>query len=156
MEKAHEIEDPSQEAAADADLHQLVYESAHNVVLLHVMRVFGELLRNDVLYNRHQLYRRFGVRDQLLKQHLAIAKEILRGDPKADQIQFPDADVWFLGRDNQPAELLFADRIDILTSIGDADFNEYYARAVMKPIDGQDVPFLAADDLDVISPKRLP
>jgi len=32
--------------------------SAHNVVLLHVMRVFGELLKNDVLYNRNQLYRR--------------------------------------------------------------------------------------------------
>src|SRR6202162_4121548 len=46
MAEAHEIEDPSQEAAADADLHQLVYESAHNVVLLHVMRVFSELLRN--------------------------------------------------------------------------------------------------------------
>ena len=88
MEKAHEIEDPSQEAAADAYLHQLVYESAHNVVLLHVMRVFSELLRNDVLYNRHQLYRRFGVRDQLLKQHLAIAKEILRGDPKAAESGF--------------------------------------------------------------------
>src|SRR6202051_4753692 len=59
MEKANEIEDPSEEAAADADMHQLIYESAHNVVLLHVMRVFRELLRNDVLYTRHQLYRRF-------------------------------------------------------------------------------------------------
>jgi len=68
------------------------------------------------------------------------------------QIQLPDADVWFLGRDNQPAELLFADRIDILTSIGDADFNEYYARAVLKPIDGQDVPFISAGDLEAISP----
>jgi hypothetical protein len=28
MEKAHEIDDPSQEAAVDADMHQLIYESA--------------------------------------------------------------------------------------------------------------------------------
>jgi len=83
MEKAHDIEDPSEEANADADLHQLVYEAAHNVVLLHVMRVFGELSRNDIFYNRNQLYRRFGVRDQLLKQHFAIGDAIFQGNPKA-------------------------------------------------------------------------
>ena len=111
MEKAHEIEDPSQEAAADADLHQLVYESAHNVVLLHVMRVFSELLRNDVLYNRHQLYRRFGVRDQLLKQHLAIAKEILRGHPEAaekaasDHINFTFQTIEDIRRDEERVEV---------------------------------------------------
>ncbi|MFY9955325.1 FCD domain-containing protein [Bradyrhizobium sp.] len=111
MEKAHEIEDPSQEAAADADLHQFVYESAHNVVLLHVMRVFGELLRNDVLYNRHQLYRRFGVRDQLLKQHLVIAKEILRGDPKAaekaasEHINFTFQTIEDIRRDEERVEV---------------------------------------------------
>ena len=59
MEHANEIEDPSEEARADADLHQLMYEAAHNVVLLHVMRVFSELMRNDIFYNRNQLYRRF-------------------------------------------------------------------------------------------------
>ena len=74
IRKAHEIDDPSEEAAADADLHLLIYELAHNVVLLHVMRVFSELLRNDVLYNRNQLYQRYGVRDPLLKQHLAIGR----------------------------------------------------------------------------------
>ena len=111
MERAHEIEDPSQEAAADADLHQLVYESAHNVVLLHVMRVFSELLRNDVLYNRHQLYRRFGVRHQLLKQHLAIAAEILRGDPKAaekaasDHIHFTFQTIEDIRRDEERVEV---------------------------------------------------
>lgn len=83
MRQAHVLEDPSAEAATDADLHQLVYEAAHNVVVLHVMRVFSELLRNDVLYNRNQLYRRHGVRDQLLAQHLAIADAILAGDPAA-------------------------------------------------------------------------
>ena len=83
IRRAHDLDDPTEECSADADLHLLVYEAAHNVVLLHVMRVFSELLRNDVLYNRNQLYRRFGVRDQLLKQHLAIADAILSGDGKA-------------------------------------------------------------------------
>ncbi len=82
MRLAHALDDPTEEAGADADLHLLVYEAAHNVVLLHVMRVFSEMLRNDVLYNRNQLYRRYGVRDQLLKQHLAIAEAILAGNPK--------------------------------------------------------------------------
>jgi len=111
MEKAHEIEDPGQEAAADADLHQLIYESAHNVVLLHVMRVFSELLRNDILYNRDQLYRRFGVRDQLLKQHLSIADAILRADPKAaekaasDHIHFTFQTIEEIRRDQARIEV---------------------------------------------------
>lgn len=83
MRKAHEVDDPTEEAGVDADLHLLVYEAAHNVVLLHVMRVFSDMLKNDVLYNRNQLYRRYGVRDQLLEQHLAIAGAILQGNPKA-------------------------------------------------------------------------
>ena len=82
MKSANEKGDPSEEASADADLHQVIYKSAHNVVLMHVMRVFSELLRNDILYNRNQLYQRFGVRDQLLKQHLAIAEAVLKSDPK--------------------------------------------------------------------------
>jgi len=82
MKVAHEKDDPSEEASADADLHQLIYEAAHNVVLMHVMRVFGELLRSDIFYNRTQLYQRFGVREQLLRQHLAIAEAILKCEPK--------------------------------------------------------------------------
>jgi hypothetical protein len=70
------------------------------------------------------------------------------------QIKFPDADVWFMGRDNEPAEILPVDGIDILTSIGDADFSAYYDRAVRTLIDGLEIPFLAADDLEAISPPR--
>lgn len=111
IEKAHAIDDPSEEAAADADLHQLIYESAHNVVLLHVMRVFSELLRNDVLYNRAQLYRRAGVREPLLKQHLAIVDAILRGDPKAaekaasDHINFTANTIEDIRRDEARIEV---------------------------------------------------
>lgn len=90
IQKANELDDPGEEATADADLHLLIYEASHNIVLLHVMRVFSELLRNDVLYNRNQLYQRFGVREQLLKQHLAIADAIVRGDPRAAEREAAD------------------------------------------------------------------
>ncbi len=110
MEQAHAIEDPSEEATTDADLHQLIYEAAHNVVLLHVMRVFSELMRNDIVYNRSQLYRRFGVRGQLLKQHLAIADAILQGNPKAaekaasDHIDFTFQTIEDIQRDEARVE----------------------------------------------------
>ena len=110
MRSAHADDDPSEESKADADLHQAICESAHNVVLLHVMRVFGELLRSDIFYNRTQLYRRFGVREQLLKQHLAIADAILRGDPKAaekaasDHINFTFETIEAIRRDETRME----------------------------------------------------
>src|ERR1035438_531395 len=58
MRAAHSLEDPHKEAEADVDLHLALYEAAHNVVLLHVMRVFAELLRDGIFYNRDQLYQR--------------------------------------------------------------------------------------------------
>jgi GntR family transcriptional repressor for pyruvate dehydrogenase complex len=82
MRKAHEKDDPTDEAAADADLHMLMYEASHNVVLLHIMRAFSEMLRHGVFYNRHQLYTHPGARDDLLNQHLAIGEAILARDPE--------------------------------------------------------------------------
>lgn len=82
MRAAHEIDDPTAEGEADVDLHLLIYEAAHNLVLLHVMRAFSEMLRGGVFYNRHQLYCRPGVRDLLLEQHLAIGEAVLAGDPE--------------------------------------------------------------------------
>jgi len=111
MESAHLKDDPSEEAAADADLHQMIYEAAHNAVLLHVMRVFSELLRSDVLYNRNQLYQRFGVRDRLLQQHLAIAAAILKGDPMAaekaasDHIHYTFQTIEDIRRDQERIEV---------------------------------------------------
>lgn len=80
MREAHRLDDPSREAEVDADLHMLVYEASHNLVVLHVMRAFSELLRGDVFYNRHRLYLTPGVRDILLGQHEAIAEAVLAGD----------------------------------------------------------------------------
>jgi GntR family transcriptional regulator, transcriptional repressor for pyruvate dehydrogenase complex len=83
MQAAHGQLDPAEEAEADAELHLATYEAAHNVVILHVMRAFSEMLRRDVFYSRAQLYALPGVRDSLLAQHTAIGEAIIRGDAEA-------------------------------------------------------------------------
>lgn len=80
MRKAHRSKDTQKEAHADFGLHILIYEASHNFVVLHVMRALSELLRNNVFFNREHLYRRRGVREKLLAQHIAIGDAILAGD----------------------------------------------------------------------------
>jgi GntR family transcriptional repressor for pyruvate dehydrogenase complex len=82
MRAAHTLDDPTAEAEADADLHMLIYEASHNLVMLHIMRAFSEMLRHGVFYNRHQLYIYPGVRDHLLDQHLAIGEAVIARDPE--------------------------------------------------------------------------
>lgn len=79
MKALHAHDDPAQEAQADLDLHLLIYDASHNVVLLHVMRALGQLLRSNIFYGRKQLYARCDVRDALLEQHIQIAEAILAG-----------------------------------------------------------------------------
>jgi GntR family transcriptional regulator, transcriptional repressor for pyruvate dehydrogenase complex len=80
MEAAHAAADIAAEAAADTELHIAVYEAAHNIVLLHVMRSLVDLLRRNVMYHRERLYDRPGVRAALLEQHRAIAEAVIDGD----------------------------------------------------------------------------
>lgn len=80
MRHAHTASDSAHEAETDVRLHVLIYEAAHNVVLLHVMRVLADMLRQGVFFNRETLYRRPGVRDKLLDQHLRIGEAVLAGD----------------------------------------------------------------------------
>ncbi|MCI4679869.1 FCD domain-containing protein [Rhodoblastus acidophilus] len=82
MKAAHQLDDPTAEAGADADLHVLIYEASHNIVLLHIMRAFSDMLRRGVFYNRNQLYAHKGFRDQLLAQHLAIGEAIVARKPE--------------------------------------------------------------------------
>jgi hypothetical protein len=70
------------------------------------------------------------------------------------QIKFPDAEVLFLGADGEPHEIGPEDCIDVLTSIGSADFVEHYARAEWRDVAGLHLPFLALTDLDTISPAK--
>jgi GntR family transcriptional repressor for pyruvate dehydrogenase complex len=106
MRKAHKIEDPTQEAQADVNLHILVYEAGHNMVLLHVMRALSELLRNNIFFNREHLYLRAGVREKLLAQHIEIGEAVLAGKPDraetaaADHIRYVFGTVEEIRRDN--------------------------------------------------------
>jgi GntR family transcriptional repressor for pyruvate dehydrogenase complex len=106
MRKAHRIKDPAREARADADLHILVYEASHNFIVLHVMRALSELLRDNVFFNREQLYRRSGVREKLLAQHLEIGEAVIAGEPAraegaaAAHIRFVFGTVEEIQRDN--------------------------------------------------------
>ncbi len=110
MTKAHTLEDTTEEAEADVELHLLIYEASHNVVLLHVMRALAELLRANIFYSREQLYLRPGVRDKLLAQHIAIASGVVKGDAEAAQragiehIRFTFETVEAIRRDQQRVE----------------------------------------------------
>lgn len=83
VEETHQQTDPSDEADADADFHLAIYEMSHNLVLLHIMRGFSAMLRDDVFYNRNRLYSRQGVRELLLTQHRAIFDAVMTGDGAA-------------------------------------------------------------------------
>lgn len=83
LREAHNADDLALEAETDAELHMLIYEAAHNLVLLHIMRALYEMLRSDAFYNRRELYSKSGSRDELLDQHFAIAEAILARDPEA-------------------------------------------------------------------------
>ncbi|UFN48079.1 FCD domain-containing protein [Roseomonas sp. OT10] len=80
IDRAHGLQDPSDEAEADADLHIAIYEAAHNLVLLHVMRALSGMLREGVFYSREALYARPEVRELLRDQHRAISEAILARD----------------------------------------------------------------------------
>ncbi|WP_068460949.1 FadR/GntR family transcriptional regulator [Hyphomicrobium sulfonivorans] len=107
MRKVHKLSDPTEEARADVNLHILIYEASHNSIVLHVMRALSELLRSNVFFNRHNLYLRPGVRDQLLAQHIAIAEAVLAGNPDlaekaaADHINYVFGTVEEIQRDSR-------------------------------------------------------
>jgi GntR family transcriptional regulator, transcriptional repressor for pyruvate dehydrogenase complex len=119
---AHQSDDEHAEAQADTNLHLVIYEAAHNVIVLHIMRMFSDMLRNGIFYHREQLYRRLGVRDQLMAQHLEIGEAILSGDRARSEaaafqhIQFTCETVEQITRDEQrlEASLRRIDREDLL------------------------------------------
>ena len=122
MRKVHKISDPSQEAQADVNLHILIYEASHNLIVLHVMRGLSELLRNNIFFNRENLYLRTGVREKLLMQHIAIGEAVLAGNPDqaeaaaADHIRFVFGTVEEIQRDSKrlKTSLMRVGRSDLL------------------------------------------
>jgi GntR family transcriptional repressor for pyruvate dehydrogenase complex len=83
LRAAHDSDNLAAEAETDAEVHMLIYEAAHNLVLLHIMRALYDMLRSDAFYNRRELYAKSGSRDVLLEQHFAIAEAILARNPEA-------------------------------------------------------------------------
>lgn len=83
IDLAHEKADPHDEAEADVDLHVVIYEASHNVVLLQIMRALSGMLRMDVFRNREKLYARPEVREVLLSQHRAIFDAVMNHDAAA-------------------------------------------------------------------------
>jgi GntR family transcriptional repressor for pyruvate dehydrogenase complex len=83
MEQAHALDDPAQEAAADAAFHVAIYEAAGNAVMAHIMRNLFDMLKSGVFYDRADLYLRRGVRDGFLRQHQVIYAAIAARNPDA-------------------------------------------------------------------------
>lgn len=122
IEQAHAAGDPARETDVDVDLHGLVYEAAHNVVLLHFMRAMAEMLRKGIFYSREQLYQRPGVREALKAQHVALGQAILARDPALaekvarDHIQYTFDTIEAIRRDElrRAASLRRVDRRDLV------------------------------------------
>jgi GntR family transcriptional repressor for pyruvate dehydrogenase complex len=83
MEEAYELDDLSEEVAADVAFHLAIYEASHNQVLIGIMQQFIRMMSEDVFYERTSLYQRRGVRDSFLRQHQAIYHAIAAGNPDA-------------------------------------------------------------------------
>ncbi len=83
MESAVARRETAEESELDTAFHMAIVESAHNVVLLHMMRSMYELLRQGVFYNRQMLFRSRTTRAMLLDQHRAINAGVQSRNPEA-------------------------------------------------------------------------
>lgn len=124
IKKAHKIEDPSEEAEADVQLHLSIYEASHNLIILHVMRAMAELFRKDVFYNRQQLYQKPNVREKLLNQHLEIGQAIINGDAEAARKASED----HISFTSDTIEEIRRDKIRMDTSLSRVDRGHLLAR----------------------------
>ncbi len=83
MKAAHDSGNFDAELDADVELHNVIGECAHNIILLHTMRACYRLLSRGIFYHRSLVFAVPGAREQLLGQHIAIADAIIAGDPRA-------------------------------------------------------------------------
>lgn len=86
LKDAHSRNDPLAEAAADADFHLSIYDSAKNSVMTHIMRRLFEMLSSGVFYDRAGLRMRRGVRENFMTQHQKIYEAIAARNPEAARI----------------------------------------------------------------------
>ncbi|WP_246251785.1 FCD domain-containing protein [Ancylobacter pratisalsi] len=111
MEAASREQSSTREAEADIVFHRLIYAASHNLVILHVMRAFSEMLRRDIFFNRTSLFAREDLSAGLLAQHREIAEAVLKGDSGAAEeashrhLAFVGASVEEFRRDEERADL---------------------------------------------------
>ena len=67
-------------ARLDAEFHMRIVESAHNVLMLHVMRSLSELLVRGVFYNRDVVHGLAEGREKLMDQHREIHARLMARD----------------------------------------------------------------------------
>ncbi len=67
----------------DADFHIAIIEASHNVLMLHMMRLMFDLLREGVFYNRQVMFSQNTTKSDLLEQHRAINTALQARDGKA-------------------------------------------------------------------------
>lgn len=82
MEAAHKLGNAEVEAQLDADFHMAIIESAHNVIMLHMMRTMFQLMRDGVFYNRQIIFGQQTTREALLDQHRAINTAVQSREPE--------------------------------------------------------------------------
>lgn len=82
IQKAQQQGDPKAESAAVMQYLIAVTESAHNVVLLHIIRSLAPLLEQNVLQNFELLNRREEVVDKVRKHRANIVHAIVSGEPE--------------------------------------------------------------------------
>lgn len=71
------------------------------------------------------------------------------------QIKIPDADVYYLNKAGNSVRITPDEGIDILTSVDDRNFEEYYNRSVVLKVVGDlDIRFIAPGDVDELSTLR--
>lgn len=71
----------NQEAEADAGFHLAIAEASHNMVLLQIMRMLFDLVKQNITSSIFCLYTGCKqTRDQLMEQHTALYEAILSGD----------------------------------------------------------------------------
>lgn len=81
LSRADEAKDPRADAKADADLHLLIAEASHNLVLLQIMRGLFDLLAASMSHSLEKLYTRPKTSKILLRQHQNLLGAIIAGQP---------------------------------------------------------------------------
>ena len=87
LEQAHQAEDASAQAAADAAFHQAIADASHNVLVQHTLRAMAPLLSASIRESVFRLGSQTEVEAELLQQHRQLAEAILRGDAQGALIE---------------------------------------------------------------------